>query len=141
MSVTIYVPRDVAALAMDADVVAAAIAGQAASRGLAVNIVRNGSRGLHWLEPMVEVQTPAGRIAYGPVGVGAVRSLFDAGWLEGGAHPLRLGLTEEIQQFKRQQRLTFARCGLGDPLAPVPWTGLKTAFEMPPEAIVQEVLD
>jgi formate dehydrogenase iron-sulfur subunit len=141
MSVTVYVPRDAAAIAMDADVVAAAIAGQAGARGLPVTVVRNGSRGLTWLEPMVEVQTPAGRVAYGPVTPDDVRTLFDAGWLEGGAHPLRLGPTEEMPAFKRQQRLTFARCGLDDPIAPVPWTGLKNALATSPEAIVQAVLD
>jgi formate dehydrogenase iron-sulfur subunit len=141
MSVTVYVPRDAAAIAMDADVVAAAIAGQAGARGLPVTVVRNGSRGLTWLEPMIEVQTPAGRVAYGPVTPDDVRTLFDADWLEGGAHPLRLGPTEEIPAFKRQQRLTFARCGLDDPIAPVPWTGLKNALATSPEAIVQAVLD
>jgi formate dehydrogenase iron-sulfur subunit len=141
MSVTVYVPRDAAAKAMGADVVTAAIAGQADSRGLSVNIVRNGSRGLLWLEPLVEVQTPAGRIAYGPVSLDDVPSLFDAGWLAGAAHPLRLGPTEEIPQLKRQRRLSFARCGLDAPLAPVPWLGLRAALELPPEAIVQQVLD
>ena len=141
MSVTVYVPRDASALAMDADVVAAAIAGQAGARGLAVKVVRNGSRGLTWLEPLVEVQTPAGRIAYGPVTPDDVRTLFDAGWLDGGAHPLRLGPTEEIPAFKRQQRLTFERVGLGDPIAPVPWAGLRKALDTAPEAIVQQVLD
>ena len=141
MSVTVYVPRDASALAMDADVVAAAIAGQAGARGLSVKLVRNGSRGLTWLEPLVEVQTSAGRIAYGPVTPDDVRTLFDAGWLDGGAHPLRLGPTEEIPAFKRQQRLTFERVGLGDPIAPVPWAGLRKALDTAPEAIVQQVLD
>jgi formate dehydrogenase iron-sulfur subunit len=141
MTITIYVSRDAAALAVDADGVAAAIAGQARARKADVQIVRNGSRGLLWLEPMVEVQTDAGRIAYGPVRAEDVPSLLDAGFLQGGAHALRLGITEEISEFKRQQRLSFARCGLGDPLAPVPWLGLKTALEIPPEAIVQEVLE
>jgi formate dehydrogenase iron-sulfur subunit len=141
MSVTVYVPRDASALAMDADVVAAAIAGQAGARGLAVKVVRNGSRGLTWLEPLVEVQTASGRIAYGLVTPDDVRTLFDAGFLEGGAHPLRVGPTEEIPAFKRQQRLTFERVGLDDPIAPVPWTGLKNALETAPEAIVQSVLD
>ena len=141
MSITIYVSRDAAALAVDADGVAAAIAGQACARRADVQTVRNGSRGLLWLEPLVEVQTDAGRIAYGPVRAEDVPSLFEAGFLLGGAHALRLGITEEIPEFKRQQRLSFARCGLGDPLAPVPWLGLKTALEIPPEAIVQEVLE
>jgi len=130
VSVTVYVPRDAAAKAMGADVVTAAIAGQAEARGLSVRIVRNGSRGLLWLEPLVEVQTPAGRIAYGPVSLDDVPSLFDAGWLAGAPHPLRLGPTEQIPQLKRQQRLIFARCGLDAPLAPVPWRGLKAALEM-----------
>ncbi|HEV8314214.1 MAG TPA: NADH-ubiquinone oxidoreductase-F iron-sulfur binding region domain-containing protein [Burkholderiaceae bacterium] len=141
MTITMYVSRDAAALAVDADGVAAAIAGQALARKADVQIVRNGSRGLLWLEAMVEVQTDAGRIAYGPVRAEDVPSLFDAGFLHGGVHALRLGITEEIPEFERQQRLSFARCGLGDPLAPVPWLGLKTALEIPPEAIVQEVLE
>jgi formate dehydrogenase iron-sulfur subunit len=140
-AVTVFVPRDAAALAVNADVVAAAIAGQAGARGLQVEIVRNGSRGLLWLETLVEIETPAGRIAYGSVNVDDVPSLFDAGWLAGGPHPLRLGPTEDIPEFKRQQRLTFARCGVGHPLAPVAWAGLHAALALPPEAIVQEVLD
>ncbi|HET9642680.1 MAG TPA: NADH-ubiquinone oxidoreductase-F iron-sulfur binding region domain-containing protein [Burkholderiaceae bacterium] len=141
MSTTVYVPCDAAALAAGADAVAQLIASQAATRGAPVKVVRNGSRGLLWLEPMVEVQTPAGRIAYGPVSAADVPSLFAAGFLEGGAHPLCCGLTEEIPQFRRQQRLTFARCGLDDPLAPVPWAGWRAAQQMAPEAIVQQVLD
>jgi formate dehydrogenase iron-sulfur subunit len=138
---TIYISRDAAALAADADLVAAAIAAHAGCAQANVRIVRNGSRGLLWLEPLVEVQTAEGRIAYGPVRVQDVRSLFEAGLLQGGAHPLRLGPTEEIAEFKRQKRLSFARCGLGDPLAPVPWNGLKAALSMAPELIVQQVLD
>jgi formate dehydrogenase iron-sulfur subunit len=139
--ITVYVPRDTAALAMEADSVAAAIAAHALSRKQPLDLVRNGSRGLLWLEPMVEVQTPAGRIAYGPVRPEDVASLFEAGFLDGGAHALRLGPTEQIPAFQRQQRLTFARCGLDDPIAPVPWAGLKAALGMAPEAIVQAVLD
>lgn len=141
MSVTVYVPRDAAALAMDADAIAAAIERVAVACRTDVKIVRNGSRGLLWLEPLVEVQTPAGRIAYGPVTLGDLPSLVAAGLFQGGAHPLRLGAVEELAPFKRQQRLTFARCGLDDPLAPVPWTGLKQALALAPETIVQQVLD
>jgi formate dehydrogenase iron-sulfur subunit len=141
MSITVYVPRDAAALAAGADAVAQVIASQAATRAAPVRLVRNGSRGLLWLEPMVEVETPAGRVAYGPVSAADVPSLFAAGFLEGGPHPLCHGLTEEIPQFKRQQRLTFARCGVDDPLAPVSWAGWRAAQHMTPEAIVQQVLD
>ena len=140
-STTIYVPRDAAALAAGADALAAVIEAQAAAHGQSVRIVRNGSRGLLWLEPLVEVETPGGRIGYGPVALGDVAGLFSAGFLAGGAHALRLGRVEDLPAFARQQRLTFARCGLGDPLAPVNWAGLEKAKTLTPEAIVQQVLD
>lgn len=142
----IYVPRDAAALAMDADAVAAAIELAADERGLAVQVVRNGSRGLLWLEPLVEISTPEGRLAYGPVQPEDVASLFDAGWLAGGAHPLRLGLTEEIPYLKQQERLTFARVGVIDPLSLQDYAahgglqGLKRALAMEPAAIVEEMV-
>ena len=101
----IYVPCDMAALSVGADAVARAISDQVASRRLDVTIVRNGSRGLFWLEPLVEVETAQGRIAYGPVTAEAVPGLFDAGFLEGKPHALCLGLTEEIPYLKRQERL------------------------------------
>ncbi len=118
MSITVYVPRDSAALAVGADRVAERIAQEAAIRGVAFNLVRNGSRGLFWLEPMVEVSTPAGRVAYGPVTIDDVADLFDAGFAEGAQkHPLSLGLTEEIPYLKKQERLTFARMGITDPVS------------------------
>jgi formate dehydrogenase iron-sulfur subunit len=117
MTVRVYVPGDSAALSVGADEVAAAILREAARRGLAVDLVRNGSRGLFWLEPMIEVEAAAGRVAYGPVAAGDVLSLFKDGFLEGGAHPLAQGPTEEIPYLKQQERLTFARCGITDPLS------------------------
>ena len=147
MTVTVYVPRDAAALALGADAVAAALATQAKARGADVKIVRNGSRGMVWLEPLVEVETPAGRIAYGPVAAEDVAGLFDAGFLEGGDHPLGHGLTGEIPFFKGQTRLTFARCGLTDPLSLADYeahgglAGLKNALAMEPAAIVAQVTD
>ena len=145
--VTVYVPRDAAALAAGADEVAAAIAAEAARRGRAVRIVRNGSRGLFWLEPLVEVATPQGRVAYGPVGEDGIPALFDAGLLEGGAHALCHGPVDEIPYLAKQERLTFARMGVTDPLsladyeAHEGWAGLKRALAMDGAAIVQEVLD
>ncbi|MBL8387356.1 MAG: formate dehydrogenase [Hydrogenophaga sp.] len=145
--VTVYVPRDSAALAVGADEVAAALQSQAASRGLSLQIVRNGSRGLFWLEPLVEVATPAGRIAYGPVAPEDVPSLLDAGCLQGGPHPLCLGPTDQIPYLAQQERLTFARMGLTDPLsladyeAHEGWAGLRRALAMDGPAIVQTVLD
>ena len=145
--VTVYVPRDSAALAAGADEVAQALQQACAQRGLAVNLVRNGSRGLFWLEPLVEVATPAGRVAYGPVAPEDVDSLLDAGLLQGGAHALGHGLTEQMPYLARQERLTFARMGVTDPLcladyeAHEGWAGLKRAATLAPAAIVQEVLD
>ncbi|MDX1300567.1 MAG: formate dehydrogenase, partial [Pseudomonas sp.] len=114
-TLTVYVPRDATALSLGADRVAQAIAAEAKARNLEIKLVRNGSRGLFWLEPMVEVNTPAGRVAYGPVKTKDVPGLFDAGFLEGKAHALGQGLTEEIDYLKRQERLTFARAGITDP--------------------------
>ena len=115
MSFTVYVPRDASALSLGAEAVAHAVAAEAARRNIDIKVVRNGSRGLYWLEPMVEVATPEGRVAYGPVQKADIKALFDANFFEGGKHALSLGLTEEIDFLKNQQRLTFARVGIVDP--------------------------
>jgi formate dehydrogenase iron-sulfur subunit len=147
MSVTVYVPRDSGALAVGAGEVAGAIAREAERRGLAVTIVRNGSRGAYWLEPLVEVATPDGRIAYGPVGERDVLGLFDAGFLDGGGHPLCQGLTAEIPFLKSQTRLTFARCGIIDPLSIEDYdahgglAGLRKAIALQPADIVATVTE
>ncbi|HEX7919834.1 MAG TPA: NADH-ubiquinone oxidoreductase-F iron-sulfur binding region domain-containing protein [Bradyrhizobium sp.] len=114
MTMRIYVPRDAAAVAVGADEVALAFAQAAAARGATIEIVRNGSRGLCWLEPMVELLTAQGRIAFGPVTPTDVPSLLDA-MAGNGQHALRLGVTDEIPWLKRQTRLTFVRCGVVDP--------------------------
>jgi formate dehydrogenase iron-sulfur subunit len=143
----VFIPRDSAALAVGADEVAQALEQAAAARGQAVQIVRNGSRGMFWLEPLLEVQTPRGRVAYGPVAPEDVAGLLDAGLQDGGAHPLRLGLTEELPWLKSQQRLTFARMGITDPLSLADYEahggldGLRRALSLQGPAIVQEVLD
>lgn len=143
--ITIYVPRDAAALAMGADEIVLAIEEQARRRQIPIHIVRNGSRGMLWLEPLVEVVTTTGRIAYGPVQAEDITSLFDADWLHGGAHPLHLGLTQDIPYLKNQQRLTFARVGIIDPLSLNDYIahdglqGLQRALTLSPEQIVEEV--
>src|SRR5215472_16975934 len=109
MSARVYIPRDAAAVSVGADAVARSMAQQVALRHLDVELVRNGSRGMFWLEPLVEVETHRGRIAYGPVSVDALVGLLDAGALEGQPHALCLGPTEEIPFLNRQERLTFAR--------------------------------
>ncbi|MET3497275.1 formate dehydrogenase beta subunit [Variovorax boronicumulans] len=148
MSITIYVPRDSAALAVGAERVAERIAQEAAVRGISFGMVRNGSRGLFWLEPMVEVSTPAGRVAYGPVTIDDVADLFDARFAEGAqTHPLSLGLVEEIPYLKKQERLTFARMGITDPVSVADYeahegyAGLRRALGLKPEEVVQQVLD
>ncbi len=114
--ITLYVPCDSSAVSLGADEVAAAIRAAADKAKTEVKIVRNGSRGLLWLEPMVEVATEAGRIAYGPVAESDVAGLFPA-LIKGADHKLRLGKPEEIPYLKNQERLTFARCGITDPLS------------------------
>jgi formate dehydrogenase iron-sulfur subunit len=143
----VYVPRDASALSLGADAVAAAIAAEAQRRGVELTLVRNGSRGLFWLEPLVEVETLTGRVGYGPVRAQDVPGLFDAGFLDGGKHPLALGLTAEIPYLKRQERLTFARVGITDPLslddylAHGGYRGLNNALAMAPADIVRAVTD
>jgi formate dehydrogenase iron-sulfur subunit len=114
MTMRISIPRDAGAVAVGADDVALALSEAATARGISIDIVRTGSRGLYWLEPMVEVKTPKGRVAFGPIGTADVPLLLDA-LASGGPHPLRLGVADEIPWLKRQTRLTFARCGVIDP--------------------------
>jgi formate dehydrogenase iron-sulfur subunit len=143
---TVYIPIDSAACSVGADEVAQAIARAADARGEAVDIVRNGSRGMFWLEPLVEVKTPQGRVAYGPVAPEDVTSLFEAGFSTGGAHRLLLGLTDEIDYLKKQERLTFARVGITDPLDVTEYEqhggfrGLRAALAMSGRDIVEEVV-
>jgi formate dehydrogenase iron-sulfur subunit len=147
MSITVFVPRDSSALSLGADRVAKAIVKEAANRQQDVKVIRNGSRGMFWLEPMVEVLTSAGRVAYGPVDPADVASLFDADFLQGGDHALKHGLTDEMPWLKKQERLTFARVGITDPvsiddyLAHDGYKGLKNAIAMSGADIVKAVTD
>jgi formate dehydrogenase iron-sulfur subunit len=147
MSMTVYVPCDAGALSLGAEAVAKAIVSEAAKRNADVRVVRNGSRGLYWLEPMVEVETPSGRVAYGPVQASDVVGLFDVDFLHAGKHKLSLGPTEDIPWLKSQQRLTFARVGIVDPRslddyrAHGGYRGLEAALKMERPAIVQAVSD
>ena len=142
----IFVPQDSSALSVGADEVADAIYTQAQQRQIDLTLIRTGSRGLFWLEPMIEIETQTGRIAYGPVSPEDVPGLFEAGFLQGGAHRLHLGVTEEIPWLKRQNRLTFARTGLIDPLslgdyrAQHGFSGLAQAYRLGPEACVEAIL-
>lgn len=147
MTVTLYIPRDSGALALGAEKVARAIENELAERGQKARIVRTGSRGLYWLEPMVEVLTDKGRVAYGPVMPSEVKSLFDADFLTGGQHRRWLGNPEKIPFLARQTRLTFARCGIIDPVSLDDYrthgglAGLTRAIAMTPAEIVATVTE
>jgi formate dehydrogenase iron-sulfur subunit len=145
--IRLFLTRDSAALAVGADDVAAAITAEAQARNIAISIARTSSRGMFWLEPFVEVDTPSGRVGYGPVAVDDVKALFDAGFAAGGTHPLYQGKTDEIPYLKNQERLTFARAGLTEPLsleqyqAHGGFAGLKNALSLPGAEVVKEVSD
>jgi len=143
----IYIPGDSGAVALGADRVARAIEAELKARKVEARIVRNGSRGAYFLEPMVEVLTARGRVAYGPVRPSDVKSLFDSGLLTGGQHKKWLGNADKIPFLARQTRLTFARCGITDPLSLDDYrthgglAGLKKAVAMRPAEIVQTVTE
>ena len=145
--ITVYVPNDSAARSIGADEVAAAIVKEAASRNIDIEIIRNGSRGALWLEPLVEISTEEGRMAFGPVSAADVASLFVADFLHGGAHNLALGKSDEIPWLARQDRVTFARVGIIDPLSAIDYVehgglvGLRRALSMQPDEVVAEVTE
>ena len=144
--IRVYVPRDSAARSVGADEVAFAIEAGLRDRGVDAEVVRNGSRGMLWLEPLVEVETPAGRVGYGPVTLRDVAGLLDGGLADGTEHSLSLGLVDEIDWLASQQRVTFARVGVIDPLdlddyrAHGGLRGLARAIAIPAEEIVADVL-
>jgi len=144
MTMRLFVPRDAGAVAVGADDVALALERAAATRGIAVEIIRTGSRGLYWLEPMVEAATPQGRVAFGPVSTTEAAAVLDA-ITSDSPHPLRLGVADEIPWLKRQTRLTFARCGVVDPRSMedyrqhAGYRGLERALSLTSDAILAEV--
>jgi len=129
----VFVSRDMASVALGADAVAGALAAAGAE------VVRTGSRGLFNIEPLVEVETAGGRIGYGPVGPDDVAAVL------GGSHPNRLGDVARLPFFAAQQRFTFARCGIVDPLNLADyaghggWRGLDAARSLAPQAVVDAV--
>jgi formate dehydrogenase iron-sulfur subunit len=146
MSPRIFISRDSGALCVGAEDVAHSFRKAFDRRGLDVDIVRTGSRGMYWLEPLVEVATDKGRVGYGPVSVSEVDALLDAGMLEGKSHKLGIGVVEEFPWLKSQTRLTFKNCGIIDPRSLEAYkghggyAGLKKALAVGPKAIVEEVI-
>jgi formate dehydrogenase iron-sulfur subunit len=144
MTMRLFIPRDAGALAVGADEVAAAIQVAAMARGVAVEIVRTGSRGLYWLEPLVELETPEGRIGYGSMEPQEADGLL-AARLGDGAHEKRVGRPEEIPFLARQTRVTMARCGIVDPRSLDDYrahgglAGLEKAIALGPQATVETV--
>jgi formate dehydrogenase iron-sulfur subunit len=140
----IYIPRDAAAVSVGADELVSAFEAEAQKRKLAIEIIRPGSRGLLWLEPMIEVATPEGRVAFGPVEEKDVASVLDA-MVANGPHALRLGVAEEIPWLKKQTRLTFVRCGVVDPrsvedyIAHDGYRGLARALTLDSAGIIADV--
>ncbi|MBK6657183.1 MAG: NADH-quinone oxidoreductase subunit NuoF [Proteobacteria bacterium] len=145
--ITVYVPGDAGALAVGAEAVAKAIVREAQARGVAIKLVRNGSRGMYWLEPLVEVEVGGRRHAYGPVRARDVASLFEANFHNAGKHPLALGATDALDWLRNQERLTFQRVGVIDPLslddylAHDGFAGLRAALAMAPADIIKAVTD
>jgi formate dehydrogenase iron-sulfur subunit len=143
--VKLFIPADATALALGADAVAAALAHACAARGVACEIVRTGSRGMAWLEPLIEVDTPQGRVGYGPVSASDVTGLLDAGLAAAGAHPLCIGQVDQHAWMRAQTRITFARCGVIDPVSVADFSahggfaGLQRARALGPQATIDQI--
>lgn len=143
----IHISGDASARALGAEATVHAVMSAADQRGIEIEVVRSGSRGMFWLEPLLEVVTATGRVGYGPIGAADVAGLFDADFGNGGAHALRVGRVEEIPFFKNQDRLSFARVGITDPLSVADYLahdgfqGLDRALSIPPAAIVAAVTE
>jgi formate dehydrogenase iron-sulfur subunit len=146
----LFIPKDAAAVAVGADDVAVAFAKGAAAAGQAAEIVRTGSRGMTWLEPLIEVEIAGVRHGFGPVNMSDVATLIKDGLLCGAgprlqAHPKCLGPVDRIGWLARQTRLTFARCGVIDPLSLEAYRahggckGLERALQLGSAGIADEV--
>lgn len=140
--------RDSTAVSLGAHEVAAALTQAAARASMSCEVIASGSRGLYWLEPMVELDTPQGRVGFGPCTPEMIADLFAQGCFKdplAARHAAALGLVENLPWLKGQQRLTFATCGLYDPLNVAAYQalggfeGLKKALGLAPGAIIDQV--
>jgi formate dehydrogenase iron-sulfur subunit len=135
----IYLPADAVAVALGANALAEALV-----RAGGIEIVRTGSRGMAWLEPLIEIDTPKGRIGYGPVSAADGPALLSA-IASDGTHPKCIGLIDDHAWMKRQTRLTFARCGVIDPvsvedyIAHDGFKGLDAALKLGPAKTIETV--
>ena len=143
MTLRLFISGDWAARALGADRTAAALTRVAAAHGEPVEIVRVGSRGLTWIEPLVECEMGGQRQAFGPIGPDDAAGLL-AALSSGRNHPAALGNPAELPYLAGQTRLTFARAGLIAPLAPLAapsaeFAGLRRALSLGGEAAIAEV--
>lgn len=152
MTTKIFIPRESTALSLGAHDVAKQISNYSTTHELDLDLVRNGSRGMLWLEPLVEIETPQGRIAYGPVESADVTSIMEDivnNVFNGKSqkHALALGFTEELDYLKKQTRLTFARAGITDPISLQDYlsldgfSGLKKSLALSSQEIVTSILE
>jgi formate dehydrogenase iron-sulfur subunit len=145
VSLRLFLPCDTTAVALGADRVASAITREAARRSLEIELVRNGSRGMFWLEPLLELEHRGQRLAFGPVAEADVAGVLDGFTSDSSGHPLYLGPTGDIPYLRDQQRLSFARAGVGEPLSLDGYResggfgALERALAMSPQQIVDEV--
>ena len=148
--IDIFIPQDTTSLALGSDQVASLLMELSNDRGLDVNLTRNGSRGMFWLEPLLEVEFEDDRVGFGPVTLADVPSIIDI--LEDSqddfnniTHPLFLGRIESIEYLAKQQRLTFKRSGLCDPTCIKSYQnlsgfeGLTRALPLSSQSIVDEI--
>lgn len=144
---TLFVPADSAARSLGSDHTADAIAELIKHNKIDASLVRNGSRGLYWLEPLLEVETAAGRIAFGPVSANDVDQLFADNKIPDVNHPSCLGFTADIPALAMQKRITAQRIGLADPLSLQSYldsggySALNSAISLTPQAIVDIVTE
>jgi formate dehydrogenase iron-sulfur subunit len=142
MTTRVYVPSDSTARSLGADAIALSLK----ALPLELDIVRNGSRGLHWLEPLLEIETDAGRIGFPNCREQDVPALF-AGGAPDSASRGCIGAVEDHPYLKKQQRLTAAHIGIIDPLSLDAYRdqggfcGLEKARLLTPEKIVEAVTE
>lgn len=136
----IYIPGDAAAQSVGSDLVAVAIAAEAAKRNLDINIVRNGTRGALWLEPLVEVEISGQRIGYTNVTSDDAAAVLD------GSHP-SIGDVDSFDWLAKQDRITYKRVGIIDPLSIADYeahggfVGLAKAQKLSQAEIIAEVTE
>ena len=141
----LFLPLDSIAVSLGADDVVDALKFEAAKRKYDLTIVRTGSRGMHWLEPLLEIERSGSRVGYANVAESDAAALLDA--IAGdGDHEKFVGPVEEIPFFKNQTRLIFARCGITDPVSAGDYAqhggfaGPEKALAMDGGAVCEEVM-